>query len=139
MKLSELIEIGLNDLEKCEKSNEYEVDMSKWHEFNPNLEKCMVCFAGSVMAQTLDSFIGDDLTPSKFDEDWGRRLNALNQVRMGNLITAYGILHDISTLPVVVIDMSNKHQSSYCAYGFDPIQFKSWLRLVIDNLKEAGF
>ena len=46
---------GIRDLEACEKSRKYVVDMGQWHSgiHLPATNKCEVCFAGSVMAQTL--------------------------------------------------------------------------------------
>ena len=48
-KLSDVILIALEDLEKAEKSKEYEIDMDDW--YKPN-GVCKVCFAGAVMAQS---------------------------------------------------------------------------------------
>ena len=50
-KLSELLNVALKDLKKCERSKKYEVYMMAWHLPNSDKGTCMVCLAGSVMAK----------------------------------------------------------------------------------------
>ena len=50
-KLSDCLELALGDLEKCERSKRYRIDMIEWH--NPVAETCYVCLAGSVIARAL--------------------------------------------------------------------------------------
>lgn len=53
-KLSELITIALEDLAKVEASDQYTVDMGRWYRPNGYEGTCLVCFAGSVMAMSLE-------------------------------------------------------------------------------------
>lgn len=50
-KLSELLEVALTDLKKCERSTKYRVSMLHWHTPVPEGNACWVCLAGSVMAK----------------------------------------------------------------------------------------
>lgn len=100
-KMSKLIDIGLRDLRATEKMNNFIIDMDTY--FHPTkLEcrideydkviktepACVVCFAGSVMAQTLKAPItGRDLDPVDFDGN-SRQLEALNGLRCGSTTSA---------------------------------------------------
>lgn len=85
-KLSELIVVALEDLAKVERDPDFMVHMSMF--FTPNWNesgKCAVCFAGAVMAMSLDA------NPNRFHYtlDWGadiqRKMHALDHVRNGLL------------------------------------------------------
>lgn len=87
-KPSELIRIAVKDLEQVEADKEnYRVDMGAWHRRLPKQKKCMVCFAGAVMAM---EYVKD---PSKEVDPWGNnfsditcsRLGGLNDIRNGNV------------------------------------------------------
>ena len=96
---SKLINLAIDDLEKVEKSNKFEVDMSTWVEkFYEDYETshkakgavCSVCLAGSVMVKTLkvEKEIsnwdeGDSKDPSDFDDDTSSKLSFLDDARGG--------------------------------------------------------
>lgn len=86
-KPSNLILLALSDLAWIEKSKRYTVDMLKWHEVYNH--KCSVCFAGSVMARTLEANRKEDLSPSSFPLKTRMSLNALNSFRTFELDYAY--------------------------------------------------
>lgn len=89
-KPSNLILLALTDLAWIEKSKRYTVDMLTWHEsYN---HKCSVCFAGSVMARTLEANRKEDLSPSSFHLKTTMSLNALNSFRMFDLVSAYSAI-----------------------------------------------
>lgn len=48
---SVLLELALNDLRLCEQNPDFVIDMETW--YDARLPKCVVCLAGSVMAQRL--------------------------------------------------------------------------------------
>ena len=81
--LSNAIEQALEDLEACEKSSKFEIDMDHWFKaivFNGfEATKCSVCFAGSVMAQRSDA--GPDAEPSDFTKLERDTLEALDRAR----------------------------------------------------------
>lgn len=79
-KLSELILVALEDLEKAEKHPDYHVDMGLWH--CPN-GRCSVCFAGSVMAFGLGVSHNSRAYPSDFSPQVGDKLSKLNYIRAG--------------------------------------------------------
>lgn len=87
-KLSDLIDLALNDLRKVQADPRYVVDMTLWHE--PNTDDgenyvCHVCFAGAVMAKTLAVDVLADSPVSDFGHEWRRAFYALDDVRTGNL------------------------------------------------------
>jgi hypothetical protein len=92
-KMSALIRLGLRDLAKVERSKRFTVHMGTWLELPSEGAKCMVCFAGSVMAKSLGSVPPDtDGLPfgaARFPEDFSDRnasaLYALNSLRQGSV------------------------------------------------------
>lgn len=86
-KLSAAILLALADLEAVEKDPRYIVKMYDWHvpsEMSTSL-KCEVCFAGSVMAKSLNSAIGNAVYPADFGKAWCKVFKALNYVRCGDI------------------------------------------------------
>ena len=89
-KPSELILIALKDLKSAEESKKYEIEMGDWH--NPPIpniygdidKKCEVCFAGSVMAFSLEGDINRHYEPKDFPGEEGK-LNALDCFRLGQI------------------------------------------------------
>ena len=91
---STAIRAAVHDLEICEKSERYEIDMDYWHE--PRVETvgcetdgdlrerefCKVCFAGSVMANRLGGDPSKTIFPREFSSERVKRvLLGLNYIR----------------------------------------------------------
>ena len=124
-KLSDLLELALNDLEKTEKDSNYEIWMGGWHIPSYDRVKCNVCLAGAVMAQTLEyplSYNATDVYDPKF--------LALNQVRQGYVTMALWNLGHID------VESWNVH---IIRYSVNPIQFKQTLRDLVPHLREKGY
>lgn len=98
-KPSGLIRVAIKDMQNVlardEPGRKYELDMSTWHEYysrspDPKQERigiCQVCFAGSVMAGSLECEFDDDLEPFDFDDARVRqKLLSLNLFRKGDVI-----------------------------------------------------
>lgn len=83
-KLSELMVLALEDLAKVERDPEYIVKMSTWHD-NSDSGQCAVCFAGSVMAMSLDAGRSTYKSRELWDGINDRKFYALNRVRAGNI------------------------------------------------------
>ena len=79
-KPSELILVALMDLEKCEADPRYDINMGVWHEPNSH---CSVCFAGAVIAKTLQLPADKPFDPWGFDESIKNKLRALDLFRAG--------------------------------------------------------
>lgn len=91
-KPSALIRLALRDLEKCERSKKFTIDMSTW--FEPN-GTCRVCLAGSVMAQSLKCSTAHELVPCMTDigdRDLCDKLDALNEFRCGAVADALDVM-----------------------------------------------
>lgn len=81
--MSGLIRVGLADLRATERQKKtYRIDMSQWHQPNSH---CSVCFAGSVMAQSLGANPRRSYFPDEFSATVKRKLNALNDLRCGEV------------------------------------------------------
>ena len=85
-KPSALIRLALRDLEKVERSRSYKVDMGSWH--MPEVKWCRVCFAGSVMAMSLNAERARFLGPPDFPKE-AHKLDALDRFRSGSV--RYGL------------------------------------------------
>ena len=83
IKPSALIRIAIRDEEKAHASSDHTVDMEDWHE--PLGSTCAVCFAGAVMAFTLDVDARTYIQPKKFDRHTSNCLLALNSFRRGKV------------------------------------------------------
>lgn len=90
-KPSELIELALEDMAKVEaQPDRYQVHMLQWHAPMLGSRRCIVCFAGAVMAGTLG--VPDDLPvdPDAFDDDTRAKLLALDAFRQGRVSVGLG-------------------------------------------------
>jgi len=63
---SALIRLAIKDLEECESSQTYVVDMSEWYRPDDNSRVCYVCLAGAVMAKSLHLPLDREVVPDKF-------------------------------------------------------------------------
>lgn len=85
---SQAIDMAVADLRAIARNPHYRIDMSTWHSQNAS-GVCHVCFAGAVMANTLEVPIHQELSPHYVEnEGWKAPLNALNELRSGNIHAA---------------------------------------------------
>ena len=143
LKLSELIHVGLRDLELCEKDPEYEVYMGTWHEpfdFEPT-PGCYVCLAGAVMAQSLNTNIVDNCSPEAFSLQVSRALRALNLLREGEPALAVAILSSghIAVYPDDPIATGPLASRDIISYTISPQIFKAEMIELADDLEHAGY
>ena len=133
-KPSTLIRLAIADLEKCEDDEGYVIDMDTWHGDNGEY-KCVVCFAGAVMAQTLNAPIGANLSPSQIDNVVGyksaRALRALDYFRNGDLISGWGELLMDGPCPLM--------DQYVVSYWSNPEGFKSAMHEIAQNFATEGY
>lgn len=93
-KLSEAIHLALHDLELVEFDPNYLVDMGNWHRRSLDGTKCIVCFAGSIMAKSLEADPKKDIWFDSFgSKRWERVFLALDKVRTGRIQMALMEFH----------------------------------------------
>lgn len=85
-KPSDLAELALRDMRKAIRSPLYHISMGQWHD--PN-ETCAVCAAGSIMAFTLNARRECRIRPEDFPKPTARKLNAIDDLRMGIVSDAF--------------------------------------------------
>lgn len=136
-KLSDLIEVALHDLEACEKSDEYTVDMGRWHYPSPD-SPCEVCLAGSVMAQTLGTKTSRIACPGDFGGDVQQALHALDEVRHGPIGLPKALRMIDGGFVDAYDDLTKKVwlKTRYVPYGIKPARFKKYLQDVIGILRD---
>lgn len=127
-KPSDLIELALADLIKCERSIKYHIDMSVWHEPNGT---CAVCLAGAVMAKSLGVSITADAAPHVDipNADAGK-LSALDQFRMGDCEMAFLELGGSE-------DFGKRFNREITPYEDDAGGFKREMRKLARDLRAA--
>jgi len=137
---SALIRLALKDLKAVEKMEEYSVNMATWHDKN-NGEYCEVCFAGAVMARTLEVSIDSAASPSGvqnrvtayFPQTTNGKLDALDDFREGNCEAGFTGMRLDSHKGVKF----NRHVPLYNID--DPKQFHDAMRKLARDLKKAGY
>ena len=85
-KPSELIRLALRDLFYVAYDPDYAINMNYFHTgcLDPAWDgKCQVCFAGAVMAKTLNVPVDRHAIPEDFDDDTNYKLDALDSFRDG--------------------------------------------------------
>ncbi len=99
-KISDLINMAIDDIEAIEKMENYVIDMGTWHEttkFDDGVEKCAVCMAGAVMVNTLKANYDQTIFPLSYagnDPYTAQRLMALNSFRIGDLEGGWNDIHE---------------------------------------------
>ena len=132
-KLSALITLALADLVKVEKREDlYEVAMDQTFHENYGGRRCIVCFAGSVMAQTLKLPSECNMSPSDFDANTTDKLYALDYARQGLISDA---LERIGVNPDKYFIPSTVEVESY---DENKTAFKRDMRKLAKNLEKAG-
>ena len=138
--LSALILVALADLEKVEAHPAYTVYMGHWHEPIPSLEPkrddlCGVCFAGGVMAFSLNTQINEDMGPASFPPAIMHKLYALNNLREGLVTHAYDNLKgNKQGQPQLGWPSEN-----IVDYESNPTLFKFQMRDLASRLATAGY
>lgn len=134
-KLSALILVALDDLGRVEASSQHTVHMSRWHDrisTGPmDLKSCHVCFAGGVMAFSLNAQSTRTVSPHEWGEAIRVKLYALNSVRVGLVSEALALMghHDVPW----------PHELWTSLYGINPSLFKSQMRDLASRLATAGY
>ena len=138
-KLSDLLEVGLEDLEKCQKDDNYFIDMGEWHKPWPG-GICAVCMAGSVMAKRLRT---DSkylvLYPASFDDDTANKLMAISHVSLGAIWAALKRLYPTTGRLEDSVNLTEEYGDAYfdpISYSRDPRMFKVDIQRIIKALRK---
>lgn len=97
-KLSELIEVALQDLECVEQDSRYTINMAKWHDpkvaYAPPTDDpeqplaCSVCLAGAVIAKRSNIAPTEFVLPALLGPDIKSKLEILDHLRAGQVMNA---------------------------------------------------
>lgn len=136
-KLSDVIRVGVADLIAVERLKKtYTVNMKVYHRPYDDLDdlnnKCSVCFAGAVMARTLEIDSSERIDHTEdFSTYNAVRLDALDILRGGEIDSALGYLN--RPLPFGL-----KDTVEVVNYHDDPTLFKKQMRQIADLLSLFG-
>ena len=120
----ELIRLALHDLELCEASPKYKINMSAWHYHIGDY--CKVCFAGAVMAKTLETPKYISIPNNVFyNDDTLDKLNAINFFRLGLIYNGLNAMNFNTDLYEIESYKITTH-----IYGLSPNEFKIQMELL---------
>lgn len=131
---SQLLELALRDLEAVEQLPDYCVDMSCWHTRKTARHPCLVCLAGSVMANTLGMPLDESAGPGAFSERTRHYLEALEDFRCGCVTRGVALVSGQWVDVASYVDLRFKPPH----YLEDPVEFKATLRRLVTHLREEG-
>lgn len=139
-RLWQFAEHALADLEAVEQDPRYEVEMGVWHSpAHHNNGKCVVCFAGAVMAKTYQVPPTWDLSPSEMacNSQERRALCALDALRQGHIDDAVENYHmHLMEVDSLTDEFFDGRWDDWPQYNPDnPERFKAYVRDVIEFLK----
>ena len=137
-KPSDILRMGLDDLEKVEADPRFKVHMADWWREEEGF--CRVCFAGSVMAKTLDTPVGAGMTyedivgaTGPYRLEWQRAFGLLNAIRKYD----FTFLHSGYRFQLYYIHLLYQkfpaHSGSYLSA---PEKFKTNMRKIVESLRE---
>lgn len=151
-KFSELAKLALDDLEKCERSPLYSINMGVWHEPNGLRDSsfqapCVVCLAGAVLAMHMEldpTQSISQLGSGTFEAATFNRISALDEFRRGRLVTALLEYYENSNDDALhdrIGDFGHLYPSNFFVpeYEDDAQGFKSKLRELAALLEKEGF
>jgi hypothetical protein len=133
---SDLLQLALDDLIKCENDPNYTIRMAEWYDSRD--ETCVVCLAGSVLAKTLNfnrpnyHMSGPEHLEEELPDSLIRKLRALNFLRAGSIqegLRVLGIAYPVVNFP---------QEQYYGLYEILPLAAKEGIRRTIQWLKEHG-
>ena len=135
---SKLIRLALADLRKVEQDPRYKIDMRVWHSWDKKEQRCCVCLAGAVIAQTLEMPIIADEPPygwvsmaSLFPSQLPMLL-ALDCARMGEI----GMMFRKLGLPR---SDGEKYDRWIDPYSVSPDRFFDEMNRLADDLENDGY
>jgi hypothetical protein len=138
-KLSDLLELAIDDCRKIKKLKSYKLDMYNFH-FMKRDKKCHVCMAGAVMACGLKAKRTQSYMPDDFDDDTCSKLEAINEMRVGDFSSASSRLFGEGEIPpTLALKLSDKVTNSMY---LDKIPGRAnWrvYRKCVTELRKAGF
>ncbi len=127
---SQLLRLALNDLHTCEEDGRYEIDMYTYHWWNGKNDRCHVCLAGAVMAQSLRDDILNDSAPFDFGIH-ADKLKALDRFRRGMIRSGVSLMG--LELPDTFVHIAIPE------YSFEGREeFHSRINMLATWLEEAG-
>ena len=98
-KPSELIRLAIKDMKIVYARDDVEVNMRRWHK--PKQGVCLMCAAGTVMSNSLETDPSIVANPLYYDEDIPDKLEAINNLRLGEVEWA---LQDLDLKPTEKFD-----------------------------------
>lgn len=146
-KMSDKLDRAVDELDRVEKMDGYEIDMGEWYchttrdEYDRPREVCAVCLAGCVLVGHLPDHV-DLLEPMELPKYSKLRaeMNALNALREGNVGHAAWLLN--ATCSCYTEDDLRKLASLNCVaprYGINPSAFKAYMRKLAAAIRAAGY
>ncbi len=144
-KLSALLRLSLDDLNKIKKTMQYSINMGHWHFKEFEDKPCLVCLAGSVMAQTFCVDITACTDPHYM---WGENLIskndyycliAIDSLREGNICKAAASI-DLSSQEDFIrcVTVQQDYVNGVIDYSKDPVRWSCQMEDIYSKLVAVG-
>lgn len=140
--LTELLELAVKDMEIIKKNPKYKFDVGEWHYYYKEDDKCSVCVAGSVIANTLKrDRMFSALTLADYRGRTAFLLRLLDDIRCYGFNNLYPPLsfceRTCSELEINGSDKLHKVLNMCCTTGLSKGHIRSWRKL-LRECKKAG-
>lgn len=151
---SSLIRLAVTDLELVEVDDKYNIDMYEtWHTpaFKENADNfdeddvvsCTVCFAGSVMAKSLEYYSSYDVNVNEESQENQLKFNFLNSIRLYQVDQDYLYYLEEIGLPVNFPFTNDRlevrvQKLEKVIYSKNPELFKTNMLKIADLFEEEG-
>lgn len=113
-KLSEFLEIALQNLIECESDSNYVIDMSVWHRYSKEDNKCHICLSGAYLAKTIKVPFTRSVLPCELEKGVDAVAYALMNLGRGTLDYATkAIGYEKTYLGYLVIPSYNINRDVY--------------------------
>lgn len=137
--LSTVLRVALEDLEATEQlSAIYRIDMEIYHGPDAALGKCVVCLAGTVMAQTLSAKPTSLLGPCDYPTPISNRLQAIDWARLGAFSFAAETMGYPDDDQFKIYSLTGE-DDDLTPYEIDTSKFKADMRGNIATLVKEGY
>ena len=145
-KLSDILELALEDLNQVERDPNYYVSMGVWHTpstvgfGDKEREVCMVCLAGSLLAKSVKIPLQITYTEMDTDRYVQNNMRAIDNARVGDFQNA---LYSMGVSAENVSKFEKKFYSQIktplVEYERDSKEFKKNMKEAIEFLREEGY
>ena len=144
---SEMVDLALSLLLKRAEDPRYKINMFSWHIYDPEENKCNICFAGALISQWED--FTASTTASRYLPEITHKLYATDNFRRGHIDQALNCFYDKPTQKNLYADVADRyrhytrnsmgHGYSHPSYKYHPMGFIGAIQNLVEFLRKEGY